>query len=351
VLLGRVTRFSAQLLFNLSAFGVLSLGGVFGRGHGAPLGGVLHAAFLTTLASLGAQEIAIRIALSGRGDQVRNVQFGLSANVVATAAATAGATTFAAGYSIAAGVLGAMGLGAALYSDFRVLFPGRGGVACLLGTFNPIHREHLALALRALTERGLSKVYIHPTGIPQIHRAALEQGEIRVARVESGFCVYERTEKADAAVDYFPTGNKFLHPETRIELIRLAIRDEGLEGRVEPLWLPDAYAKNGFPAVLDEIRKRHPDEAIHVLHGNDVGGFLVRAIGDAWGLWPRTRAMPVKRTPGVSATAIRAGALGLTTHSVEFVLDAMRLGRQRIRLLNRDYFIDEQFILRSTESV
>jgi nicotinic acid mononucleotide adenylyltransferase len=350
VLAGRLARFAAQLAFNAAAFGAIALGGGFVEESVALVGGAFGAALLTTLASLGAQEIAMRLALAGRGDPVRNVQIGLSANVVATAVATAGFAQVAAGYTALAAVLGAAGLGVALISDLRARFPGKGGVACLFGTFNPVHREHLALALRAVEERGATKVYVHPTGVPRAHREWLERGEIRIARIEHGFVVYERTEKADAAVDYFPTGNRFLQPETRIELIRLAIRDRGLEGTVEPLYLPDAYAARGFAGILDEVRRMHPGEPIHLLHGNDVGGFMVRGIGDGWGVLPRIRPMPVRRTPGVSATAIRGGAEGLSTPSVEAVLKALRAGETGLVLHGTAYALDDRAVLRPVPS-
>ena len=41
---------------------------------------------------------------------------------------------------------------------------------------------------------------------------AFRKGEIRVGRLENGFQIYEKTDKADVAVDYFPTGNSSCRP-------------------------------------------------------------------------------------------------------------------------------------------
>ena len=81
---------------------------------------------------------------------------------------------------------------------------------------------------RAIDERKLDKIIIHPTLIPRLHADAFRKGEIRVGRLEDGFQIYEKTDKADSNVDYFPTGNMFLPPETRKALIELALAEAGL---------------------------------------------------------------------------------------------------------------------------
>ena len=55
---------------------------------------------------------------------------------------------------------------------------------------------------------------------------------------KNGFQIYEKTEKADVAVDYFPTGNKFLPPETRKALIELAVAEAGMKDKVEVAFYP-----------------------------------------------------------------------------------------------------------------
>ena len=67
--------------------------------------------------------------------------------------------------------------------------------------------------------------------ILQVQVNGKRRGEIRVARIEAGLQIYERTEKADLNVNYFPTGNRFLLPETRRRLIALGLAD--LEGSEE----------------------------------------------------------------------------------------------------------------------
>ena len=162
---------------------------------------------------------------------------------------------------------------------------GRGaGIGVFFGTFNPFHKTHLSLVQRALAERGLEKVVIHPTVLPRFHRMALARGEIAVSCIENGFQVMERTELADSNVDYFPTGNKFLPPETRRHLIELALEEAGLSDRVEVAFFPKTYEEKGFHGVLARIRREQPRQsAIHGIHGSDWGGMLVRAILDECG--------------------------------------------------------------------
>ena len=164
---------------------------------------------------------------------------------------------------------------------------------------------------------------VHPTIVPKFHADALSKGEIRVARVEDGLSVYETTARADPNVDYFPTGNRFFDPQVRRRLIEMAIREAGMEDRVEVAFMPEVYRERGFHGVLAEIRKANPGEPIHGLHGSDYGGMLVRAILDDCGwIYP----VPVRRTDQVSATAIRKGATGMTSASVTEVLERLRRG-------------------------
>ena len=85
----------------------------------------------------------------------------------------------------------------------------KGGVGLYFGTFNPIHNSHLAIIQRAMQERRLDKIIIHPVLIPRLHAEAFRKGEIRVGRLKDGFQIYETTDKADSNVDYFPTGRIF----------------------------------------------------------------------------------------------------------------------------------------------
>ena len=117
----------------------------------------------------------------------------------------------------------------------------KGGIGLFFGTFNPFHNTHLAILRRAMEERRLDKIIIHPTLIPRLHADAFRKGEIRVGRLKDGFQIYEKTDKADVNVDYFPTGDMFLPPETRKALIELAVAEAGLGDRVEVAFLREVY--------------------------------------------------------------------------------------------------------------
>ena len=319
VTVGRLARFFVQLAFNLAVFWLLVASGAIGP-EIAGVGGVIGAAAVTTLASQGAQYVALFIFQRGFGDLHRNVALGLSATLAVTALATAGVPVIREVFLVAGSALGLGVLMLGILSDLRAVFWRPGGIAVFWGTFNPIHDGHLDLVRRALEERKVERVIMHPTIWPKTYRRWLARGEIRRARVERGYEVLERTSKADVAVDYFPTGDAFLPAATRRDLVKLAIEDAGLADRVEIAWLPELYAKGGFGAVLKEIRHRHPKGPIHVIHGSDFGGMFVRLLMDECGwLYP----MPVRRMPGYSATAIRRGKRGLTQPSVQAVLDRL----------------------------
>ncbi len=85
--------------------------------------------------------------------------------------------------------------GVGLLSDIRSVAAPKGGIALFFGTFNPFHNTHLAILRRAIEERGLEKVIIHPTLVPRIHADAFRKGELRVGRLENGFQILEKTEK------------------------------------------------------------------------------------------------------------------------------------------------------------
>ena len=168
----------------------------------------------------------------------------------------------------------------------------------------------------------------------RLHAQALERGEIRVARLENGLQVYERTEKADVNVDYFPTGNRFFAPETRRRLIELAIAEAGLADRVEVAFMPEIYEREGFFGVVRELKRANPGRPFHGIHGSDFGGMTVRGILDECGwIYPMT----FLRRDGISATAIRAGAQGMTSEAVTKVLAGLTAGVREISVLGRRY--------------
>ncbi|MBS0520874.1 MAG: hypothetical protein JSR90_19395 [Proteobacteria bacterium] len=314
---GRLGRFIPQYVFNLAVFWTMLWGGALNRAGMASVGGAVGAALVTTLASQGIQYLGVYLFQRGIGDMNRNVLVGLSINLMLTALATAG-VPFAREVFLAIGFgFGAILFGIGLLSDLRSQFAPKGGVGIFFGTFNPFHNTHLAMVRQALEERGLDKIIIHPTLVPRLHAEAFRKGQLRVARLESGFQIYETTDKADVNVDYFPTGRMFLPPETRKVLIELALAEAGLSNRVEVGFMRETYDKNGFQGVIAAVKKANPGVRLHGLHGTDLGGMFVRQIYDECGwIYP----WRILRRDNVSATAIRRGAKGMTSGVVTDVL-------------------------------
>jgi hypothetical protein len=317
---GRLGRFVPQYLFNLAVFGVMLWGGALNRDGVASVGGFASAALVTTLASQGLQYLGMFLVARGVGDANRNVLVGLSINIVLASFGTAGVPVAREAFLVTGLGFGALLFGVGLLSDLRSKLAPKGGIGLFFGTFNPFHNTHLAMIRQALDERGLDKVVIHPTLVPRIHADAFRKGELRIARLERGFQIYETTDRADANVDYFPTGRMFLPPETRKVLIDLAVAEAGMQDRVEVVFFRETYNKKGFQGVIAEIRKAHPGTRLHGLHGTDNGGMYVRQIYDECGwIYP----WRVLRRDGVSATAIRRGAKGMTSNVVTDVLEQL----------------------------
>jgi hypothetical protein len=288
---GRLGRFVPQYAFNLAVFAIMQWGGALN-----PVG------------------------MASVGDANRNVLLGVSINLVLAALGTAGIPGARAAFLILGFVLGGLLFGVGLLSDLRSLAAPKGGVGMFFGTFNPFHNTHIEMVRRALDERGLDKIIIHPTLVPRLHADAFRKGELRVARLENGFQIYEKTDKADVNVDYFPTGRQFLPPETRKILIELALAENGLGNRVEVAFYPETYNRRGFQGVIGEIRRLNPGARLHVLHGTDIGGMQVRQICDECGwIYP----WRILRRDKVSATAIRRGAKGMTSEVVTSVLSQL----------------------------
>lgn len=314
---GRLGRFIPQLAFNLVMFWLMLWGGALNQIGIASVGGVAGAALVTTLASQGTQYLGGYLVARGIGDANRNTLVGLLVNVMLAALGTAGVPGAREAFLILGFVLGGTLFVVGLLSDVRSVAAPKGGVGLFFGTFNPFHNSHLTLLRQAIEERDLEKVIIHPTLIPRLHADAFRKGEIRVGRLKDGFQIYETTDKADSNVDYFPTGNIFLPPETRKALIELAVAEAGLGNRIEVAFYAETYDTKGFQGVIAEIKKRNPGTRLHTLHGTDFGGMLVRQICDECGwIYPWC----ILRRDKVSATAIRRGAKGMTPPVVTDVL-------------------------------
>ena len=314
---GRLGRFLPQLAFNLAVFALWQAAGVFKAAGVASVGGFAVAALLTTLASQGTQYLGGYLVARGVGDANRNTLVGLLVNIVLAALGTAGVPGAREAFLVMGTVFGALFFGVGLLSDLRSVMAPKGGVGMFFGTFNPFHRSHLMMVRRALDERGLDRIIIHPTLIPRLHAEAFRKGELRVGALKDGFQIYETTDKADSNVDYFPTGRQFLPPETRKVLIELALAEAGLGNRVEVAFYPKVYDTRGFQGVIGEIKRLYPGQRLHTLHGTDFGGMLVRQICDECGwIYP----WRILRRDEVSASAIRRGATGMTSPVVADVL-------------------------------
>lgn len=320
---GRLGRFLFQFAVNLALFAVMLWDGGMSRAGVATVGGIAGAALVTSLASQGLQYVGGYLFMRGIGDLNRNVLAALCVTTVLTALGTAG-LPYAREAFLAAGFgIGGLLLLVGVLSDLRSIFAPKGGIGLYFGTFNPFHNSHLGIIRRAMDERRLDRIIIHPTLIPRFYAEAFRKGEIRVGRLKDGFQIYEKTEKADVAVDYFPTGNEFLPPETRQALIELGLAEAGLAGKVEVISLRDTYDARGFLGVVAEIKRMHPGVRLHTLHGTDYGGMLIRQICDECGwIYP----WRIMRRDKVSATAIRKGAKGMTPRVVTDVLEQISRG-------------------------
>ena len=288
---GKLGRFLPQYAFNLAVFALLLWGGALNRAGMASVGGAAGAALVTTLASQGAQYLAIYLFQRGVGDANRNVLVGVVINLVLAALGTAGIPLARELFLISGLVLGLLFFGVGIVSDLRSAMAPKGGIGLFFGTFNPFHNTHLQMIQRAIEERGLDMVIVHPTLIPRIHADAFRKGQLRVARLEGGFQIYERTEKADLNVDYFPSGKQFLPPETRKALIELSVAEVGLGNRVQVAFYPDIYNTKGFQGVM----KRHNFGGLRATHGVSVSH---RSIGSTGGRQDPGKTFKNKKMPG-----------------------------------------------------
>ncbi len=316
---GKLARFLAQYIFNIVIFFVLLQGQAINSQDLARLGGILGIAFLMSLTSQGIQYLALAFFNRDIGSKNLNITLGVMFNVLIGAFAAQGFMFAQYALEILGISLSIAGLLYSLYTDIRGISAPKGGIGLFFGTFNPAHKTHAKMLKDFIRDRQLDKVIIHPTLIPKVHCLALEKGQIRIKQKIDGMRIYETTEKADVHVNYFLTGNKFYEVEHRLNMLKAIVKEENLEDKIEVWNLSEAYQKDGFYAVVAAIKKKFPGVILHGMHGSDVGGMLVRAIYDeSFGIFPYA----VKRIDGVSATAIRRGAKGMTTQGVEeYLLD------------------------------
>lgn len=345
---GRLGRAALQYAMNLFLFAVLIGSGAVPEGKVAAMGGILGIALITTVISQGVQYVALMLANRDIGNRNRNVLMAIAGNIILTAVATLGMPLpqmIVQWFGIVCGVF-IFGMGIA--SDVRARLHPRGGIGMFFGTFNPMHRTHIEIIRQAIADRGLEKVYVHPTCVPKLHSDALDRGEIEIVERKDGRRVYGRTPKADVIVNYFPTGREFYEEETRVLLARLAIEEAGLSDVIEVVSFPEVYRTRGFHGVVKQIRRLAPGRALHGIHGSDLGGMMVRGIYDECGwIYPYA----VRRIDGVSATAIRNGALGMAMPSVETVLSHLRAGDDAFEWDGRRFTVNEGVVVEERSPV
>src|SRR5262245_35539345 len=133
---GRLGRFIPQYAFNLVMFWIMQWGGALNREGIASVGGVASAALVVTLASQGAQYLALYLVQRGIGDANRNVLIGLLINLMLAALGTAGVPIAREAFLVSGFILGAVLFGIGLASDIRSQIAPSGGIGLFFGTFN-----------------------------------------------------------------------------------------------------------------------------------------------------------------------------------------------------------------------
>src|SRR5262245_55066291 len=103
---GRLGRFLPQYAFNLAVFFIMYWGGALNRVGVESVGGYASAALLVSLASQGAQYVAMYLVSRGIGDANRNVLVGLIINLILASLGTAGVPYAREAFLISGFVLG-----------------------------------------------------------------------------------------------------------------------------------------------------------------------------------------------------------------------------------------------------
>ena len=321
VFMGKLGGFFPQAIFNIVVVYILTYAEVIHVENLDIVGGRIIAALLTTCASQGMQYLAGELSNRDIGNIYLNTALALCSSIVISALAALGIKWIQVIFVISGIIFGIIGLVFGLYTDIKAMIAPKGGIGIFCGTFNPVHKSHIAILKKFIEERELEKVYIHSTIVPKLHAKFLKDGIIKIQKMENGMRVYERTEKSDININYFITGNKFYEAKNRYIMLKETIKEIGLQDKVEVLYLPDIYEKEGFYGIIKEIKNRNKGKKIHGIHGSDGGGMMVRAIYDAsFGIWP----YPVIRKDDISATKIREGAKGMTLKSVDILMDKLK---------------------------
>ena len=317
---GKIARFAWQYLFNLFAITMLIRGNIIDANRLARVGGVFGAIVLLSFASQGLQYIMMALANRNIGNMYFNITLALSINMCLGAIASLGYPSVQMFYVIFGIIMGCIGALYSLYTDILGVLPLKGGVGIFCGTFNPVHVTHMKILKNFIEKRQLEKVYLHSTVVPKLHQIFLKEGVISIKEKKDGMRFYERTDKADFHINYFATGNSFYEAENRFAMLRAAVKDVGLEDKVEVLFMPEVYEEKGFYGIIDYVKRVNKGKRIYGLHGSDGGGKMVRSIYDEKFIIPNV----IRRTDNVSATAIRNGAKGMTTPTVDEIRKVLR---------------------------
>jgi nicotinic acid mononucleotide adenylyltransferase len=333
--LSKISKLIWQSIYNFFALWLLVLGKIVFVQNLQIVGGLLGAVILTSFASQGLQYFAIYLADHDKGNRFLNIFCALSFNMIVSAFAALGYQTVQVVFVIIGLVSAIVGVFYSLATDVRAMIPSKGGIGLFLGTFNPVHKTHLKILKRFIEKRQLEKVYWHPTIIPKMHQYLLEKGMIQIVKEEAGKRFYEKTEKGDPLLDFFPTGSVFYEAENRLLMLKVAIREAGLEDKVEVIYFPETYQKHGFYGVIDVIRKQHPHQTLHGLLGTDEGGLILRSMYEE----KRVKPFVTLRRDQISGTAIRKGAKGMTTDKITEILEFLDSAQngQQIDILGKSY--------------
>jgi len=135
VTVGRLSRFTIQLLFNLFIFKVFIITNVVDNSNLSNVGGYYGISVLTTTASQGIQYICIMLANREIGNINRNVMLGLSFNIVVTAASAKGIKWMKPIFLFNGIIFGMLVFGVGMISDFRRFYPEKRGGGNILWNF------------------------------------------------------------------------------------------------------------------------------------------------------------------------------------------------------------------------